>query len=618
EVTWDDLQNLVDEAIADLPEKLREPLVRHFLGKQSHATIASDLGVSRAAVTQRIGRGIGRIRKSLRQRGVPVAITALAAMLAAHTSEAAPVGLTNALAKLAISGMKGPLSTGISAATLGGGSKSVLIGGAVVMWKNILLGAGAVALILAVLYVGKSQSGRSDAPEEKQPVVAVIPVEALPVARPLVEGNEGKAAQPVKTPGEQLDEPSAQEGPTQEELNNVLGKALEALFKRAEDEQLKDGETKLKPYGSDDIPLDNGIHYFLLATELYPEVDGDWLNAKWKEIVANGWIEDPALRALFDECRDAFKAIREGLEVGNAELPPLRRLDDEIHYCPKFRALARIMAMEAQMYAADGDYEAAFDDCSTLMEFANESSRGGVIISGLVGFAMAGYATDPLLDTIGEGQAGAQEYRHLIERVQEIDDRLYTASEMVSKDNESLAACLENALSDGKDLKKLILDTTSDPNNEMHNLFAIMTTAEIEDMFRQTMEDYQKSLDSYFSLPFYEAQAVDLNDLIGDNPISWQLLPAIENVKLNETKAHARARGTMVAAAIELYRVENDSPPPFLEALVPDYISSLPEDPFSGDSFAYSPTDSGYVLYSTGPDMCDDGGQDGGDMVFHR
>jgi len=64
----------------------------------------------------------------------------------------------------------------------------------------------------------------------------------------------------------------------------------------------------------------------------------------------------------------------------------------------------------------------------------------------------------------------------------------------------------------------------------------------------------------------------------------------------------------MLSAATEFYRAEHDSYPPSLDDLVPNYIPELPEDPFSGESFEYTPTESSYLLYSVGPDMRDDGG----------
>jgi len=79
ETEWSDIYQYVDEAVAELPDKLRAPLVAHFFEHKSHGAIARTLGTSRQTVTYRIGKGIERIRKALRKRGIPVAVPALSA-----------------------------------------------------------------------------------------------------------------------------------------------------------------------------------------------------------------------------------------------------------------------------------------------------------------------------------------------------------------------------------------------------------------------------------------------------------------------------------------------------------------------------------------------------------
>ncbi|MBI5094465.1 MAG: sigma-70 family RNA polymerase sigma factor [Candidatus Hydrogenedentes bacterium] len=106
EPTWDDIQLHIDEAIAQLPERFRDPLIRHFLQRETHDEIARDLGLSRSAVTQRIANGIEQVRVVLNRRGVMVTAAAFSALLAARTAEAAPAGLLASLGRLALTSFK--------------------------------------------------------------------------------------------------------------------------------------------------------------------------------------------------------------------------------------------------------------------------------------------------------------------------------------------------------------------------------------------------------------------------------------------------------------------------------------------------------------------------------
>ena len=105
-VTWNDLEGYVDEAIASLPVELRDPVIAHFLGRQTHEAIAHEIGLPRRTVTHRIGRGVDAIREHLRQHGISTAGITLTALLVAHTAEAVPPALATSLGKIALSGIR--------------------------------------------------------------------------------------------------------------------------------------------------------------------------------------------------------------------------------------------------------------------------------------------------------------------------------------------------------------------------------------------------------------------------------------------------------------------------------------------------------------------------------
>jgi len=117
------------------------------------------------------------------------------------------------------------------------------------------------------------------------------------------------------------------------------------------------------PYTSKDIPPDNGMHYFLLAAELCPEEGLDELYARWEELKASGYPDDPEFWTMLEKFQTAFEAIRTGLDVGNAAMPPLRSISEGVPYLKEFRDLARVMTMEAQYYAALGDYGTTTQRC---------------------------------------------------------------------------------------------------------------------------------------------------------------------------------------------------------------------------------------------------------------
>jgi hypothetical protein len=74
--------------------------------------------------------------------------------------------------------------------------------------------------------------------------------------------------------------------------------------------------------------------------------------------------------------------------------------------------------------------------------------------------------------------------------------------------------------------------------------------------------------------------------------------------------AHLAARRVVIAAiAVERFRADHGgTPPQVLDALVPQYVRAVPQDPFSGSPLRYRATATEYRLYSVDSDQQDDGG----------
>ena len=174
EPSWGDIQKHIDEAVAALPDKLREPIIYRFLEGQTQNAIAQHLGVSDSTVQYRLNKGIEAIRKFLKRRGVVAPTAVLASLLAKHlAAEAAPAALTTALGKLAIAGAAGAVgsSAAISATNI------VALGGALTMGINkttCIVAAICVGLVVATGGVYKVyQSARHEQPR-------VTPVNVMP------------------------------------------------------------------------------------------------------------------------------------------------------------------------------------------------------------------------------------------------------------------------------------------------------------------------------------------------------------------------------------------------------------------------------------------------------
>ena len=87
------------------------------------------------------------------------------------------------------------------------------------------------------------------------------------------------------------------------------------------------------------------------------------------------------------------------------------------------------------------------------------------------------------------------------------------------------------------------------------------------------------------------------------------LAPALEQVVAQHGGGVAQVRSTRLALLIERFRRRHGRLPAALKDLVPDFIASIPVDPFMGKELHYLPEAEGFRVYSVGKNLKDDQGQ---------
>ncbi|MCP4608554.1 MAG: hypothetical protein GY845_07560 [Planctomycetes bacterium] len=90
--------------------------------------------------------------------------------------------------------------------------------------------------------------------------------------------------------------------------------------------------------------------------------------------------------------------------------------------------------------------------------------------------------------------------------------------------------------------------------------------------------------------------------------LTRMLMPAFGRIMQIETRHLAHLRATQTALAIERYRLTEGRLPQSLDNLVPTYLETIPTDPFDGKNLKYRTLETGFVVYSVGEDLTDEGG----------
>jgi hypothetical protein len=89
----------------------------------------------------------------------------------------------------------------------------------------------------------------------------------------------------------------------------------------------------------------------------------------------------------------------------------------------------------------------------------------------------------------------------------------------------------------------------------------------------------------------------------------WPIRTYLLNIEIRHL---ALLRTTQTALAVEHYRLAKGRLPKSLDNLVPSCIEAIPTDPFDGHPLKYRTREIGYVVYSVGEDLTDEGGTERG------
>ena len=90
--------------------------------------------------------------------------------------------------------------------------------------------------------------------------------------------------------------------------------------------------------------------------------------------------------------------------------------------------------------------------------------------------------------------------------------------------------------------------------------------------------------------------------------LARMIMPAFGRIMQIESRHLADLCVTQTALAIERYRLAEGHLPVSLDNLVPAFLEAVPIDPFDGQNLKYRKLETGFVVYSVGEDLTDEGG----------
>lgn len=299
--------------------------------------------------------------------------------------------------------------------------------------------------------------------------------------------------------------------------------------------------------------------------------------------------------ALVRENAAALKTLRQGFAYPY-QPPPVRSINvrDLYPYSVPERRLARLLAFESQVKAARGDWAGAVNSGLDTVQEGTQIPHGSVLIGKLVGLACQAIGRRhlwPDVDHLSAAQARAAAHR--LEKIQA--SSLPFAQTLQEEEWFGQAAMQE---------------LFRGPRAVLNRLPFFLKHRYIHDYTRYMDQSIANARRPYAAKPPVPA-------VPGDFVNALFLLDAsvLPQARIEDTYNCTQNALLTVALALYAYKMEHGASPSTLDALVPSYLTHVPDDPFAlNDPLRYRRAGAKYRLYSVGPDGRDDGGR----PIFHQ
>jgi hypothetical protein len=267
-------------------------------------------------------------------------------------------------------------------------------------------------------------------------------------------------------------------------------------------------------------------------------------------------------------------------------------------HCQIARELACLLRADAFLRAQDGDINGALRSCQAIVNIAGSFGDEPLVVSQLVRCGVRGLAFQATARVLAQGQARAAALQSLQEAV-EAESRpsiLLTAMRGDRADGfRTLPFTIE---------RRSRSDFLAEPQSLARALWSPPVPQQRASLLRfENQEVEVAKLPDHLQRKRFAKVAGGPPDQLLQDYISITRLAGTEYRWL----AYSRTLSTALAA--ERYRITRGHWPGSLNRLVPDFLETVPLDPYDGMPLRMRKLTNGLTIYSVGSNLVDDGGK---------
>lgn len=282
----------------------------------------------------------------------------------------------------------------------------------------------------------------------------------------------------------------------------------------------------------------------------------------------------------------------------------------QLPHLAKVKACASLLAGEAVSQAARGRTDASTRALTSGLALGRSLNDEPLLISRLVEIACVRISFQAMEDSLSRKAFTDAQLQELQGAVHEIEGSASLHRAIVGERAMAFSAFQMSA----DDLVKGLNLTNAGEK-------AMLVKYRESPAFQQDFDfaiSYYSNLMVLVDMPFPQCLAPESQEMLPKIETArangWQLssmlLPALGNLNPKRAEMEAHIRATQTALAVERYRLKHaNALPKSLDALLPDFLTTIPSDPYNGQPLCFKKlSPRGYVVYSAGKNGTDDGG----------
>ncbi len=384
---------------------------------------------------------------------------------------------------------------------------------------------------------------------------------------------------------------------------------------------------------------DNARPFYEKAIKLYVKNPQDWLHDSRKAVWSSD-LNDVELNVLSDWLEDnqgALGALREGslrsdfwneyqsdetkLEkdlLGSPLIMASGLVANTMEILPSYRHLAFAMRWQIKYEADNGDIETALSDCVALTKFGGHLQGHGLLIEQLVGIALEGLANGTTFMLLERMDVPADVLKNVQE---ELYEQFGKQEPVISMEAEKVfwydqiqRTFTDNGQGGGRMLVRGMPYAVTDDWKENLWRFVSFDYPDRQEVVVNIDKYFGRFAEILTETP-WELRDETIDDQLWNEvnitPLVLKIqTPALERVGQIAWRLKSGREALLTVLAVKRYEKEKGGYPAGLDELVEaDYLKKLPMDPYSDGPLVYRRTESGFLLYSLGTNLTDEGGE---------